>query len=148
MVASVAGLLNRNIRLSSGKEEMSIKRGSGESLLCGDQARGKGVTALIISFVEVAELYAAVCCMGKALLAYKDADVVDVSAFVAEKNKVAGAEALFRYHTAKCGKITGGAWQNHPEVFLVEVEHQPRTVEPLRGGSSEAVPGAEGLVNG
>ncbi len=92
---------------------------------CRDQARRKGITVVVVSFVEATELDAAACSMGKALLSDKDADMVDVPAFVTEKNKVTGTQAVFRYHTAKCGKITGGAWKDHAEVFLKEVKHQP-----------------------
>ena len=91
---------------------------------CRDDACGKGVVAVVVAFVEVAEFDTVACGMGKALLAGHDADVVDDSSCVAEKNKVAGAEALFLYNGAERGKFTGCAWQNHLEVFFVEIEHQ------------------------
>ena len=89
-----------------------------------DDACGKGVMAVVVAFVEVAALDAVSCGMGKALLVGHDADVVDDAPCVAEKNKVAGAEALFWYNGAECGKFAGGAWQNHAKVFFVEVEYQ------------------------
>ena len=80
---------------------------------------------VVIPLVEAAEFDSTACCMGKALLTDKDADMIDASACVTEKYKVAGAEALFGYHIANCGKIACGAWQNHAEVFLIKIEHKP-----------------------
>ena len=81
--------------------------------------------AFVVVFVEVAELDAVPCRMGKALVAGNDADVVDGAPCVAEKNKVTGEQAVFRYNGSEFGKFTGGAWQNHTEVFSIKVEYQP-----------------------
>ena len=112
------------IRVQRGKEIFLEKVDGGRSF-GGDDACGKGVVAVVVAFVEVAALDPVSCSMGKALRACNDADVIDDASFVTEKNKVAGAEAVFGYNGAERGKFTGGSWQNHLEVFFVEIEHEP-----------------------